>query len=153
MTDPAGDLRPHFPAAISLVTLGVADVRMSTQFYEALGFRLSSASVPGEVSFFHTAGGILALWGSASLAQDAGVDSSAGVGFRASALAVNVASRAAVDAALTTAQAAGAQITRAAVATDWGGYNGYFADPDGHLWEVAHNPHWPLQDNGLPALP
>lgn len=145
-----------FPPAISLVTLGVEDVAAATAFYEALGLALSSASVPGEVSFFHTEGGILALWGRASLAADAGVtgdsDGTTGSAHTSSALAVNVASRAEVDDALAIAQAAGARITRAAMATDWGGYNGYFADPDGHLWEVAHNPHWPLH-NGLPQLP
>jgi catechol 2,3-dioxygenase-like lactoylglutathione lyase family enzyme len=140
------------PAAISLVTLGVADVAASTAFYESLGFRRSSASVAGEVSFFHTAGGILAVWGRAELAADSGFADS-GAGSPGVSLAVNVGSRAAVDAALADAQAAGARITRAALATDWGGYNGYFADPDGHLWEVAHNPHWPLDALGLPQLP
>ncbi|HEV7193873.1 MAG TPA: VOC family protein [Jatrophihabitantaceae bacterium] len=140
------------PPVVSLVTLGVADVAASSSFYEALGFRRSSASVPGEVSFFHTAGGILAVWGRAELAADSGV-AEAGAGAGSVSLAVNVGSRAAVDAALADALAAGARITRTAVATEWGGYNGYFADPDGHLWEVAHNPHWPLDDAGLPQLP
>ena len=151
---PASD---RFPAAVSLVTLGVRDVAAATAFYAALGFPLSSASVPGEVSFFHNAGSILALWGRDSLVADAGVadgsERHVGTGCGAASLAVNVASRADVDEALAAAQAAGARITRAAAATDWGGCNGYFADPDGHLWEVAHNPHWPLLDNGLPQLP
>ena len=138
-------------SAISLVTLGVADIEASTRFYAALGFPLSTASVPGEVRFFHTAGGILALWGRDELAADADVPAPAASG--AVSLAVNVASRGEVDAALADAVAAGARITRAATATDWGGYNGYFADPDGHLWEIAHNPHWPLDDRGLPQLP
>jgi hypothetical protein len=142
------------PAVLSLVTLGVADVRASTRFYQELGFPLASSSVEGEVSFFRTAGGLLAVWGTDELRKDAGLDatSTAG-GYREFSLAINVDSREAVDAALATAQAAGAQITRAAEPTDWGGYNGYFADPDGHLWEIAHNPFWPLRADGMPELP
>jgi predicted lactoylglutathione lyase len=142
------------PAVLSLITLGVADVRASTRFYQALGFPLSSSSVEGEVSFFRTAGGLLAVWSADELRKDAGLDASATTGrYRESSLAINVASREAVDDALATAVAAGAQITRAAQPTDWGGYNGYFADPDGHLWEIAHNPFWPLRADGLPELP
>jgi predicted lactoylglutathione lyase len=141
------------PAAIGVITLGVRDVAASTRFYEALGFRLSSASVPGEVSFFHTAAGVLAVWGNDDLRGDAAAPADAGTSFRGVALAVNLASRDAVDAGLATAVAAGATIARAAEATEWGGYNGYFADPDGHLWELAHNPFWPLDERGLPKLP
>ena len=140
-------------AAVSLVTLGVRDVAASTAFYEALGFSASTASVPGEVTFFHNAGSILAVWRSDELRRDAAAPPDAGTSFRNVAFAVNVASREAVDDALATAVAAGATIARAAEATDWGGYNGYFADPDGHLWEVAHNPFWPLGEDGLPQLP
>jgi uncharacterized protein len=151
------------PAAVSLITLGVADVEASTRFYSDLGFELSSASVPGEVSFFRTAGGLLALWGAQELAEDAAVradtvpadtvPADAVAGHRGVSLAVNVASESAVDDALAHAQASGARITRGARKVDWGGYNGYFADPDGHLWEVAYNPFWPLDDRGLPILP
>jgi uncharacterized protein len=151
------------PAAVSLITLGVADVEESTRFYSDLGFELSSASVPGEVSFFRTAGGLLALWGAQELAEDAAVradtvpadtvPADAVAGHRGVSLAVNVASESAVDDALAHAQASGARITRGARKVDWGGYNGYFADPDGHLWEVAYNPFWPLDDRGLPILP
>ena len=141
------------PAAVSLVTLGVTDVAASTRFYLDLGFELSSASVPGEVSFFHTAGGVLALWDERALADDAAVAAGTAHAGRGVSLAVNVASEAAVDEALARAQASGARITRAARAVDWGGYNGYFADPDGHLWEIAYNPFWPLDDRGLPVLP
>jgi uncharacterized protein len=130
----------------------VRDVAASTRFYEALGFRRSGASVEGDVSFFHTAGGLLAVWGAADLATDAAVEATP-EGYRGVSLAVNVASREAVDNAMAMAETAGARITRAATATDWGGYNGYFADPDGHLWEIAHNPFWPLDENGLPQLP
>jgi catechol 2,3-dioxygenase-like lactoylglutathione lyase family enzyme len=142
------------PAVISLVTLGVRDVAASTRFYRDLGFELSSASVEGEVSFFRTAGGLLALWGADDLRRDAAAETTPEPGaFRGFSLAINVESAAAVDSALAHAVAAGAQIARPAEATEWGGYNGYFADPDGHLWEVAHNPFWPIGPNGVPQLP
>jgi predicted lactoylglutathione lyase len=141
------------PARVSLVTLGVKDVARSTTFYVALGWPLSSASVPGDVSFFKTAGGLLALWSEDLLAEDAGLPGAAAADRRGHALAINLESREEVDAALATAVAAGGRITRAAQATDWGGYNGYFADLDGHLWEVAHNPFWPIGDDGRPTLP
>ena len=142
------------PAAISLVTLGVADVPASTRFYAALGFELSPASVEGEVSFFRTAGGLLSLWRVEALQADAGAGPAPAPGtFRGVSLAVNVADRAAVDAALATAEAAGAEIVKPAFTAEWGGYMAYFADPDGHLWEVTHNPGWPLDDRGLPVLP
>jgi catechol 2,3-dioxygenase-like lactoylglutathione lyase family enzyme len=141
------------PARISLLTLGVSDVARSTAFYERLGWPLSSASVPGEVSFFRTGGGLLAVWGNDDLAADAGRSDVAGPGFRGMSLAINCADRAEVDEAFRTAAEAGATITKAAEATEWGGYSGYFADPDGHAWEVAHNPGWPLGDDGLPQLP
>lgn len=142
------------PAVVGLITLGVADVAVSTRFYEQLGFPLASSSVEGEVSFFRTAGGLLAVWGTDDLRADAGVEATVTTGaYREFSLAINVASQAEVDAALATAEAAGARIARPAQATDWGGYNGYFADPDGHLWEIAHNPFWPLGDDGVARLP
>ena len=142
------------PARVSLVTLGVADVAAATSFYEALGWVRSSASVEGEVSFFRTSGAILALWGTPDLAADAGVAASPGPGgFRGVALAVNCADRAEVDEAIATAVAAGGQLRKPATPTDWGGYSGYVADLDGHLIEIAHNPGWPLDDDGLPILP
>ena len=140
------------PPRVSLVTLGVKDVARSTLFYIALGWPLSSASVPGEVSFFKTAGGLLALWGDEALAADAGVDATPGAGHRC-ALAINLDGREHVDCALAAAAAAGARILVPGRETDWGGYNGYFADPDGHLWEVAHNPFWPIGQDGRPELP
>ena len=142
-------------ARLSLVTLGVRDVARSTEFYTTLGFPLSNASVPGDVSFFNTAGGLLAVWGDKNLADDAGMptDSNSDPGFRGFALAINLDSRDAVDEFIAVAVAAGAHATRPAQATDWGGYNGYFADHDGHLWEVAHNPFWPIGEDGRPILP
>lgn len=141
------------PAAIHLVTLGVADVTAATEFYQALGFPLSSASVPGVVSFFGTSGGLLGLFGSTDLAVDAEQSPATGSGFRGVSLAINVASESAVDAAIFAAAEAGATVLKSPKATEWGGYHGYFADPDGHAWEVAYNPGWPLDADGRPQLP
>lgn len=142
------------PAVIGLVTLGVSDVPAATRFYRDLGFEPSSASVPGDVTFFRTAGGLLGLYGAEDLRQDAVAGPAAPAGaFGGVTLAINVESRAAVDAALTAAEGAGARVTKPPQATEWGGYHGYFADPDGHLWEVAHNPFWPLDEHGVPRLP
>ena len=141
------------PAAISLVTLGVRDVAAATTFYEALGFPLSSASVSGEVSFFRTAGGLLGLYGAEALAADAQVANSPIPGSAASRSRSMSAVATTVDSALESALAAGATVLKPAQETEWGGYHAYFADPDGHAWEVAHNPYWPLDDRGLPQLP
>jgi catechol 2,3-dioxygenase-like lactoylglutathione lyase family enzyme len=155
--DPVSTTQPSLPARVSLVTLGVTDLRRSTEFYRALGWDLSSASVDGEVSFFRTAGAVVALWDTSALAADAGLPSElpSGVstGFRGVAQAINLESREAVDAGFAAAERAGARITKPPTRTDWGGYSGYFADPDGHLWELAHNPFWPLDERGLPTLP
>ena len=142
------------PPRISLVTLGVDDVERSTTFYLALGWELSSSSVPGDVSFFRLAGAALAVWGRRELRDDVGrAGTAAAPEFREVTLAVNVADEAEVDAALEAARDAGGTIVVPAHRADWGGYTGYFADPDGHVWEVAHNPGWPLDDEGLPILP
>jgi uncharacterized protein len=141
------------PARISLVTLGVADVERATAFYLALGWALSSSSVAGDVSFFRLGGAALALYGHGDLAADARLPPSDAPGFRGVTVAINVASADEVDAALAAAAAAGATIPKAGQRAEWGGYSGYFADPDGHLWEVAHNPYWTLDQYGLPILP
>lgn len=146
-------VRMTVPAVISLVTLGVRDVPASTRFYQSLGFELSPASITGAVSFFRTGGGLLGLYGVDDLAADAKSQPRTDTGFRGVTLAINVDSPAAADAALEAARAAGASIPKPAEAAEWGGYSGYFADPDGHLWEVAHNPGWPLDERGLPQLP
>jgi predicted lactoylglutathione lyase len=140
------------PARVSLVTLGVADLSRSTAFYEALGWRRSSASAD-EVSFFHTAGPVLALYPAHLLAADADLPADPVPRFRGVALAINLESRELVDDVLRQAQAAGATLLKAAQPAEWGGYSGYFADPDGHAWEVAHNPHWPIADDGTVTLP
>ena len=149
------------PARVSLVTLGVADVPRSTAFYQAMGWEPSPASVDGDVTFFRSGGALLALWGVGDLAADAGVEGAPGrvsgvsskPGFRGVALAINLGSEAEVDAAFATAEAAGAAIVKPPARTEWGGYSGYFADPDGHAWELAYNPFWPLGPDGLPQLP
>lgn len=141
------------PARVTLATLGVRDVAASTAFYLALGWPLSSSSVPGEVSFFNTAGGLLGLFGVADLAEDARLPIAAVTGFRGVTLAINLESPALVDDAFADVTAAGGTVVKAPLATTWGGYSGYFADPDGHVWEVAHNPGWPIGPDGRPQLP
>lgn len=142
------------PQRFSLVTLGVADVETATAFYHRLGWRETRASVPGEVSFFATPGGVLALWETAELAKDAALPTfhANAPAFRAVALAINLESREAVDDAMGDWVLAGGSISKAAAATEWGGYSGYVADPDGNLWELAHNPGWPLDERGLPVV-
>lgn len=141
------------PARLSLVTLGVRDVARSTIFYEALGWRRSSASQAGEVSFFHTDGGLLALYGADNLAADARISNDYRGGFRQWSLSMNLDSVGDVDAATAEFLAAGGSMVSPPEATAWGGYSGYVADPDGHLWEIAHNPLWPTGGDGRPTLP
>jgi uncharacterized protein len=136
---------------LSLITLGVADMPRARAFYEALGFTASSESRP-TVTFFDTGGIILGLYGRAELAADAAVADSA-PGFSGVALAHNVGSDAEVDAVIVHAVKCGGRLVKAAHKVFWGGYSGYFADPDGHLWEVAHNPFWPLDPTGRVTLP
>jgi predicted lactoylglutathione lyase len=136
---------------LSLITLGVHDVARSRRFYEALGWRASGASQADEVAFFQLGGIALALWGRAELARDTEVPDGGGAG--GVALAHNARSRTEVDAILEEARAAGARILKPARDTVWGGYAGYFADPDGHPWEVAWNPHFPLRPDGSLQLP
>lgn len=140
------------PARLTLVTLGVADVELSTAFYTALGFERSGSSVDGEISFFRLAGSLLAVWGRDALAEDTGVGPPP-EGFRGVTTAVNVDSAEDVDTSLDAAVAAGATLLKPAHTAGWGGRTGYFADPDGHVWEVAHNPFWPIGADGLPQLP
>lgn len=137
---------------ISIITLGVADIARSREFYvDGLGWRESSAGNP-HVAFIDAGGVILALYGRAPLAEDMRV-SADGRGFSGFSLAHNVRSRAEVDRVIAEAQAAGATVLKPAREAFWGGYSGYFADPDGHPWEVAHNPHFPLDDDGRVLLP
>jgi catechol 2,3-dioxygenase-like lactoylglutathione lyase family enzyme len=135
---------------VSLITLGVGDLQGARAFYEALGWR-SNAAPDAEVVFFQTGCTVFALWGRDSLAADSGV--AAGDGFGGVTLAHNVASPGAVDAILAEARAAGATVAREGAETFWGGYSGVFLDPDGHPWEVAHNPHWTIGADGAITLP
>jgi len=134
-------------ARISIVTLGVDDVARSKAFYEALGWEVAGA-VGDEICWFKTADSYLGLFDRESLARDAGLRSEPTAEFGGITLAVNVESEAAVDAAFQTAEGAGARILKPAEHSDWGGYSGYFADPDGHPWEVAYNPSFPIGDDG-----
>ena len=136
---------------ISLVTLGVADLARSRAFYEALGWRASVASQP-EIVFFQANGLALALFSRAALAEDAEVEDRPS-GFSGVALAHNVRSEAEVEAVYAAAIAAGAQAIKLPRATAWGGYSGYFGDPDWQLWEVAYNPFFPLDAQGNLHLP
>lgn len=131
---------------MSLVTLGVADLRRARRFYEAgLGWKAGFAS--DDVVFYETGGPIIALWSRRDLAADAQIEDDEST-FGGLALAHNVRSREDVEAVLAEAAAAGAAILKSAEDTPWGGYSGYFADPDGHLWEVAFNPAWTIGEDG-----
>jgi uncharacterized protein len=131
---------------MSLVTLGVADLRRARRFYEqGLGWKPGFAS--DDVVFYETGGPIIALWNRRDLAADAQIEDDEST-FGGIALAHNVRSRDDVDAVLAEVAAAGAAILKSAEDTQWGGYSGYFADPDGHLWEVAFNPAWTIGENG-----
>jgi catechol 2,3-dioxygenase-like lactoylglutathione lyase family enzyme len=137
---------------VSFVTLGISDLERSVKFYrDGLGFPLSSAS-KGDVAFFKTGGVVLALYPTEKLAEDAHVPP-AGSGFRGVTLAHNVRSREEVSAVLALAEAAGATITKPAQDTFWGGHGGYFADPDGHLWEAVWNPFFPFAEDGRVIVP
>jgi catechol 2,3-dioxygenase-like lactoylglutathione lyase family enzyme len=137
---------------LSLVTLGVADLGRARRFYcDGLGWRESSAGNKS-ICFIEAGGVVLGLYGREALAEDVGI-SADGSGFSGFTLAHNVASEADVDRVLAEAVAAGATLVKPGQKVFWGGYSGYFADPDGHLWEVAHNPFFPLDADGRVQLP
>jgi catechol 2,3-dioxygenase-like lactoylglutathione lyase family enzyme len=133
---------------LSLVTLGVADLARAKAFYEALGW--SGVSPSDDVVFFQAGGMIVALWGRERLAEDSVVED--GGGWGGITLAHNVGSPEEVDALLAEADQAGGTVARPGAATFWGGYSGVFHDPDGHPWEVAHNPFWTLAEDGSISL-
>ncbi len=135
---------------VSLITLGVADLARARGFYEALGWE-TRAGPDDDVVFFQAPGLIVALWDRGRLAQDSGVED--GGEWGGITLAHNVASAAEVDAIMDEAAAAGARVARPAGETFWGGYSGVFIDPEGHPWEVAHNPRWTLRGDGSVVLP
>lgn len=134
---------------VSLVTLGVGDLERARAFYESLGW--TTGAEPGaDVVFFQAGGMVVALWDRQALATDSGLTDAGPPG--GIVLAHNVGSPPEVDAVVAEAQAAGAAVTRPPGATFWGGYSGVFTDPDGHPWEIAHNPHWQLRDDGSVRL-
>jgi uncharacterized protein len=135
---------------VSLITLGVRDLARSRAFYEALGWT-TRAAPQDDVAFFQAGGMVVALWDRAQLAEDSGVEDSGGWG--GVTLAHNVRSPGEVDAVIEEARAAGAGIVREPAETFWGGYSAAFTDPDGHPWEVAHNPRWTIRDDGSIELP
>lgn len=139
------------PQRVSLITLGVADLGRARAFYAALGWTPHAASQPG-VAFYQMHGAVLALFGRDDLAEDQG-RTAAELGTGAMTLAQNFATEAEVDAAFARAVDAGATALKAPRAVFWGGYSGCFADPDGHVWELAMNPFWPLATDGSLTLP
>lgn len=136
---------------VSIVTLWVADLARSRQFYEGLGWRRSSAS-SAEIVFFQAGGIALALYPRTALAQDANI-APEGYAFPGFTLAYNARTREEVDAVLAAVQKAGATLLKPAQEAFWGGYSGYFSDPDGFLWEVAWNPFFTIAENGALELP
>lgn len=139
------------PQRVTLITLGVEDLPAARAFYAALGWREHGESQPG-VAFYQMHGAALALFGKADLAADQGRPGAA-LGTGAATLAQNFTTEAEVDAAYAAALAAGATALKAPEKVFWGGYSGYWADPDGHIWEVAMNPFWPLAEDGSLTLP
>jgi uncharacterized protein len=130
---------------VSVITLGVEDLERSRRFYEALGWK-TNAEPGADVVFFQAGGTVLALWSREALADDSGTEYAGGWG--GVTLAYNTRSPEEVDAVVAEAERTGATIPRRPGPTFWGGYSGVFIDPDGHPWEVAHNPHWQLRDDG-----
>jgi hypothetical protein len=134
---------------LSLITLGVSDLTRARAFYEALGWK-SGAAPADDVVFFQARCMIVALWDRARLAEDTVVEDDGGWG--GITLAYNTRSQEEVDAVLAEARAAGGTLARPGAETFWGGYSGVFVDPDGHPWEVAHNPRWTIGDDGAITL-
>jgi hypothetical protein len=134
---------------ISLITLGVTDLARARAFYEALGWT-TGAQPDDDTIFFQAGGMILALWDRAKLAEDSSVTD--GGGWGGITPAHNVGSPAEVDAVIDEARRAGATIGREPAETFWGGYSGVFIDPEGHAWEIAHNPHWTIREDGSVSL-
>jgi hypothetical protein len=135
---------------ITLITLGVADVTRARAFYQRLGWQ---GQLVEETAFFQAGGIGLVLWGRDKLAEDAGIDDRSPDGFGGVALAHNVRSRGEVDEVLRAAASAGATISQTARETFYGGYAGFFTDPDGHVWEIAFNPAFALGPDGAVTIP
>lgn len=136
---------------VTLITLGVADLERSRDFYARWGWQPHGDSAPG-VFFYQMQGAVLALFGLSDLAEDQGRPGTT-LGTGAMTLAQNCASEAEVDAVFDAALEAGAELLKRPEKVFWGGYSGYFVDPDGHVWEIAMNPFWPLSEDGALTLP
>jgi predicted lactoylglutathione lyase len=130
---------------VNLITLGARDLGRARRFYEAIGWQ-TNAAPDDDVVFFQAGDMVVALWDRARLAEDSGVE--VGGGWGGVTLALIFGSAAEVDAATEEARAAGATIAREPAETFWGGYSALMIDPDGHPWEIAHNPHWTVTDDG-----
>lgn len=139
------------PQRVTLITLGVVDLAASRKFYKALGWTESPQSQES-IAFFQINGMVLGLFGRAELAKDQGRQGTA-LGTGAMSLAQNFTSEVEVDTAFAKALSCGAHALKAPEAVFWGGYSGYYSDPDGHVWEVAFNPFWPLEPDGSLVLP
>ncbi len=137
---------------INIVVLGVQDIASATSFYEKLGFVKSQGASNPNVTFFKGAGCVLGLFGKEPLIEDACV-ANHWTGQGGMSLAQNLESEQAVDEFIELAEKSGAKVLKPAAKTFWGGYSGYFADPDGHVWEIAHNPFFAINDKGLLELP
>jgi len=147
---PLGDTKgAEMEQRITAVTLGVADLERSETFYRALGWE--RVNDDAEVAFFQAGGMVLALWSRASLAEDGGVEDPGGWG--GVTLSQNVRSPEEVDAIVAAAREAGAAVGHKPGKTFWGGYAAVFSDPDGHTWEIAHNPFWGLGEDGSVRVP
>ncbi|MGC5627043.1 VOC family protein [Georgenia sp. Z1344] len=140
------------PANLVIVTLGVGDLARSIDFYRALGWEQRGDADAG-ITWFRTSGTWVGLFGHADLAADVGLVPDPPPVFRGVTLALNVNSREEVDSALAHAVGVGARLVKEPEVMEWGGYSGYFADPDGHLWEVAHNPFFPVAEDGTIDIP
>ena len=141
------------PARLGIVTLGVADLARSVAFYEALGWQRRSASIDGVIAWFGTADTNIGLFPWHELAEDARLPAEPRARFGGITLAINVDTPGEVATSLDSAVAAGGTLLKPATVADWGGTSGYFADPDGHPWEVAHNPGFPIDEDGRVQIP
>jgi uncharacterized protein len=136
---------------LSLITLGVSDLERAKAFYEGMGWH-TNTDPSMDVVFFQAGGMVVALWGRDQLAEDSAISEDRG-GWGGMTLAYNTRTPEEVDSVIEEARAAGATIGREPAETFWGGYSAVFIDPDGHPWEVAHNPRWTIEENGSVRLP
>jgi catechol 2,3-dioxygenase-like lactoylglutathione lyase family enzyme len=141
------------PARLGIVTLGVTDLARSTAFYEALGWEQCSSTQPGVIAWFRTTDTHLGLFPFHELAADANLPAERATGFGGITLAINVDGADEVEPALAAAVQAGGTLLKAATLTEWGGTSGYVGDPDGYPWEIAHNPFFPIDDEGRLHIP